>query len=100
MQYINEKYMAIWDYNTRKIYLLDYIEEKVEATSPLKVCELAPSTAYSNTWQYMGNYEFIVVSENGKDLNRYNLKTGKLIATINTGESKEISNMLVRLVSV
>ena len=95
LQYINETHIAIWDHNTRAIHLINYIDEKVEARTSGKVTEIPPSSIYSNTWCFMGEYTVLVVSEKGKDIDKYDLKTGKLLSTIKTGESTEISSMMV-----
>ena len=95
MEYINETHIAIWDYNTRAIHLVNYIDKKVEARTSGKVTEIPPTSLYSNTWCFIDEYTVLVVSEKGKDVDKYDLKTGKLLSTIKTGESTEITSMMV-----
>ena len=95
-QYINERHMAVWDHNTRKVFLLDYINEKIDGVISGKICETPPTTAHSNTWQLINSYELVAVSEDSKDINRWDLKTGELMNTIKIGDKHGIASMLVR----
>ena len=94
--YISEKHIALWDYNTRKIFLIDYVTEKLDGVINGKIGDIPPTTAYSNTWQYLHGFEFLVVSEDSKSINRWDIKSGELLNSINTFDQFGIATFLVR----
>ena len=47
-------------------------------------------------WHYLGDYKCLACSEDAKEINNWDLKTGKLIGTIKTEEAIEVNSMLVK----
>ena len=94
--YIDEKHMALWDHNTRKIFLIDYLQEKVDGVIDGKVCDIPPTNSHSNTWQHLKDFEFLAVSEDSKSINRWDIMTGRLLSSINTNDEHGIANFVVR----
>ena len=97
--YISENHIALWDYNTRKIFLIDYVAGKLDGVINGKVGDTAPTSAYSNTWQHLHGFEFLAVSEDSKCINRWDIKSGMLLNSINTHEKSGIASFVVRVPS-
>ena len=88
--------MALWDHNTRKIFLIDYMEGKLDGVINGKVCDIPPTSMHSNTWQHLKGFEFLAVSEDSKSINRWDIMTGKLLGSVNTKDKHGIANFVVR----
>ena len=93
---ISENHIALWDYNTRKIFLIDYVAGKLDGVINGKVGDIPPLNAHSSTWQHLHGFEFLVVSEDSKSINRWDIKSGELLNSIQPYDQFGISNFMVR----
>ena len=94
--YISKQHIAIWEYGSRKILLIDYLEKKVAGVINGKIGDIPPTGRHSNTWQHLGGFEFLATSEDSKDLNRWDIRSGKLLCSIKTNDKFGIANFMVR----
>ena len=94
--YISKQHIAIWEYTSQKILLIDYVEKKVAGVIDGKIGDIAPVGRQCNTWQHLNGFEFLATSEDSKDLNRWDIKSGRLLCSIKTNDEFGIANFVVR----
>ena len=78
------------------IFLIDYVAGKLDGVIKGKVGDIPPTSAYSNTWQHLHGFEFLAVSEDSKCINRWDIKSGMLLSSIQPYDQLCIRNFMVR----